>query len=226
LHRLKGQRILKAQFRGLTVYVPDFFRETRIDVLQRFVTEHPLATLIAQTPQGLTANHIPLRAQLSAEGTGTLSGHIARANSLWRELPPEAAVLAVFMGPDAYISPRAYPSKKEHGKVVPTWNYATVHVHGTIRFIEDAAWLRGFVTELTDEHEAPSADPWKVTDAPADYVDALVRAIVGLEVTVSAVTGKFKGSQNRPMPDRQGVHQALRDGGRSSEDIAKLAPGT
>jgi transcriptional regulator len=208
------------------VYVPDFFRETRVDVLQRFVTEHPLATLVAQTPQGLTANHIPLRAQLTPEGGGLLRGHIARANSLWRELPGGAAVLAVFMGPDAYISPRAYPSKKEHGKVVPTWNYATVHVQGSIRFIEDAAWLREFVTELTDVHEAPAHEPWEVSDAPADYIDGLLRAIVGLEVTVSAVTGKFKGSQNRPMPDRQGVHAALHDSGRSAEEIAELAPGS
>jgi transcriptional regulator len=208
------------------VYVPDFFRETRVDVLQRFVSEHPLATLVAQTPQGLTANHVPLRAQLTPEGGGLLRGHIARANSLWRELTSESPVLVVFMGPDAYISPRAYPSKKEHGKVVPTWNYATVHVQGSIRFIEDAAWLREFVTELTEVHEAPAREPWKVTDAPADYIDGLLRAIVGFEVTVSAVTGKFKGSQNRPMPDRQGVHAALRDSGRSADEIAELAPGS
>jgi transcriptional regulator len=208
------------------VYVPDFFRETRVDVLQRFVSEHPLATLVAQTPQGLTANHVPLRAQLTPEGGGLLRGHIARANSLWRELTSESPVLVVFMGPDAYISPRAYPSKKEHGKVVPTWNYATVHVQGSIRFIEDAAWLREFVTELTEVHEAPAREPWKVTDAPADYIDGLLRAIVGFEVTVSAVTGQFKGSQNRPMPDRQGVHAALRDSGRSADEIAELAPGS
>jgi transcriptional regulator len=211
---------------GRTVYVPDFFHETRIDVLQGFVNEYPLATLIAQTPQGLTANHIPLRAQLSAEGGGLLRGHIARANSLWRELTAGAPVLAVFMGPDAYISPRAYASKKEHGKVVPTWNYATVHVHGSIRFIEDAAWLREFVTELTDVNEAPAGEPWKVTDAPADYIDGLLRAIVGFEVTVSSVTGKFKGSQNRPMADRQGVRAALADSGRSTDEIAQIAPGT
>jgi transcriptional regulator len=208
------------------VYVPEFFHETRIEVLQHFVTQHPLATLIAQTPQGLSANHLPLRAQLTAEGGGILRGHIARANALWRELTGAAEVLAVFMGPDSYISPRAYASKKEHGKVVPTWNYATVHVKGTIRFIEDVTWLREFVTELTDVNEAPAAEPWKVTDAPADYIDSMLRAIVGLEITVSAITGKFKGSQNRSLADREGVNAALRAAGRSADDIAELVPGT
>jgi transcriptional regulator len=207
------------------VYVPEFFRETRIEVLQRFVTEHPLATLIAHTPTELTANHIPLRAQLTAAGGGILRGHIARANSLWRELPADSQVLVVFMGADTYVTPRAYATKKENGKVVPTWNYATVHVKGTIRFIEDTAWLKEFVTGLTDVHEAGAPEPWKVADAPADYIDALLRAIVGLEITVTAVTGKFKGSQNRPMADRQGVQAVLRDEGRAAEDIGELVPG-
>jgi transcriptional regulator len=206
------------------VYVPDFFRETRIDVLQRFVTEHPLATLIAQTPQGLTANHIPLRSQLSGEGGGMLRGHIARANSLWRELAPDAEVLAVFMGPDSYISPRGYASKREHGKVVPTWNYATVHIKGGIRFIEDVSWLRQFVGALTDEHEAGTSEPWKVSDAPADYIEGMLRAIVGFEIKVSAITGKFKGSQNRSSADRQGVQAALHASGRTTQEISKLAP--
>ena len=127
------------------MYVPEHFRETRIEVLQGFVEQHPLATLVAMTPQGLTANHIPLQSQLAAAGGGVLRGHIARANSLWRELSPDAPVLAIFSGADAYISPNWYASKVEHGKVVPTWNYAAVHVKGSIRFIEDASWLRSFV---------------------------------------------------------------------------------
>lgn len=207
------------------MYVPEFFRETRIEVLQRFVTEHPLATLITQTPQGLTANHIPLRSQLAADGGGQLRGHIARANSLWRELGQDAQVLAVFMGPDSYISPRGYPSKQEHGKVVPTWNYATVHVKGTIRFIEDTAWLRAFVGELTDEHEAAAVEPWKVSDAPADYIEGMLKAIVGFEINVTEVTGKFKGSQNRSAADRGGVHSALSAAGRSAGELAELVPG-
>ena len=115
------------------MYVPEYFRETRIEVLQAFLERHPLATLVAMTEQGLSANHLPLLAQLTAAG-GVLRGHLARANSLWRELKPEAQVLAVFTGADSYVSPDWYPSKREHGKVVPTWNYATVHIHGTIRF--------------------------------------------------------------------------------------------
>ena len=206
------------------MYVPDFFRETRIDVLQRFVTEHPLATLIAQTPQGLTANHIPLRSQLSGEGGGMLRGHIARANSLWRELAPDAEVLAVFMGPDSYISPRGYASKREHGKVVPTWNYATVHIKGGIRFIEDVSWLRQFVGALTDEHEAGTSEPWKVSDAPADYIEGMLRAIVGFEIKVSAITGKFKGSQNRSLADRAGVRAAMQTAGSGPGELAELVP--
>jgi transcriptional regulator len=206
------------------VYVPEHFRETRIEVLQAFVARHPLATLVAMTPGGLTANHIPLRAELSAGGGGVLRGHIARGNSLWRELAPAAPVLAIFMGADSYISPRWYPAKREHGKVVPTWNYATVHVHGTIRFIEDAAWLRSFVEGLTDQHEGERADRWRVSDAPADYIAAMVRAIVGLEIQVTGVVGKFKGSQNRSAGDRAAVAAQLRAAGRSGEEVAELAP--
>ncbi|HEY4749180.1 MAG TPA: FMN-binding negative transcriptional regulator [Steroidobacteraceae bacterium] len=208
------------------MYIPEQFRETRIDVLEAFIERHSLATLIAMTAEGLTANHIPLRSHLSADGRGIVRGHIARANSLWRELKPDAEVLAVFMGADSYISPRWYPSKKEHGKVVPTWNYATVHLHGSIRFIEDAAWLRDFVGSLTEVHEAGRADRWQVSDAPADYIDAMLRAIVGLEIKVSRVVGKFKGSQNRSAADRAGVNAGLRATGRSVEEVAEIAPGS
>jgi transcriptional regulator len=206
------------------VYIPEKFRETRTEVLQGFVEQHPLATLVAQTSQGLTANHIPLIAELSHPGGARLRGHIARANALWRDLAPQAPVLAVFTGHDAYVSPNWYPSKKEHGKVVPTWNYATVHVAGTIRFIEEADWLRGMVSELTDIHERTSAHPWQVSDAPADYIDAMLRAIVGLEITVTSAVGKFKGSQNRARADRDGVNAALRAAGRGAEELAELVP--
>jgi transcriptional regulator len=206
------------------VYVPEHFRESRSEVLQAFVERHPLATLVATTAQGLTANHIPLRAQLLAGGGGELRGHIARANPLWRELAPGAPVLAVFTGADSYISPGYYPSKRQHGKVVPTWNYAAVHVHGTIRFVEHAAWLLDFVSSLTDVHEAQRPQRWRVSDAPADYIEGMLRAIVGLEITVTSVVGKFKSSQNRPPADRAAVNAALRAAGRSAEEIAELAP--
>jgi transcriptional regulator len=207
----------------MSVYVPEHFRETRIDVLQAFVRRHPLATLVALTAQGLTANHVPLRAQLVGEG-GVLRGHVARANSLWRELKPGAEVLAIFTGADSYISPTWYPSKREEGRVVPTWNYATVHVNGRIRFIDDASWLRGFVEALTDEHEQGRTERWHVGDAPADYIEAMLRAIVGFEINVSKITGKFKGSQNRPAADRAAVDAALRAAGRGAAELAELVP--
>jgi transcriptional regulator len=204
------------------VYVPEHFSETRLEVLQAFIERHPLATLVAMTAAGLTANHVPVRAQLRAGGTGLLQGHIARANPLWRALERGATVLAVFTGADTYVSPAWYPSKREHGKVVPTWNYAAVHVRGRIRFVEEAAWLRGLVGSLTDEHERGGSPPWRVSDAPADYIEAMLRAIVGFEIEISEVVGKFKGSQNRPAADRAAVREALRGAGRSADEIAEL----
>jgi transcriptional regulator len=133
-------------------------------------------------------------------------------------------VLAVFTGADSYVSPAWYPSKREHGKVVPTWNYAAVHVSGRIRFIEESSWLRELVGSLTDAHERGRAKPWRVSDAPADYIDAMLRAIVGFEIEISDVVGKFKGSQNRPAVDRAAVREALLEGGRSADDVAELVP--
>ena len=207
------------------MYVPEHFRETSTEVLQALMDQHPLATLVAMTGAGLTANHIPMRAKLEADGGGRLRGHIARGNTLWRELKEGAPVLAIFMGSDHYISPVWYPSKKENPKTVPTWNYATVHLQGTIRFINDAAWLRDFVTELTDVHEEGRAHRWHVSDAPGDYIDAMLRAIVGFEIEVTGVAGKFKGSQNRSQVDRAGVRAGLGSDGRSGTAIAEIAPG-
>jgi transcriptional regulator len=207
------------------VYLPEQFRETRIDVLQAFLARHPLSTLVAMTAAGLTANHIPLIAQLADDGTGVLRGHIARGNSLWRELAPGAPVLAIFNGADSYISPSWYPSKREHGKVVPTWNYATVHANGNIHFIEDRVWLREFVSSLTDTHERSRSAPWHVTDAPESYIESMLGAIVGLEISVTRLVAKFKGSQNRSAADRAGVAAGLHAAGRDSAEIAEMAPG-
>lgn len=207
------------------MYLPEHFRETRIEQLRNLVTRHPLATVVALTSQGLTANHVPLRAELSDEGRGTLRGHIARSNTLWREVHSDAEVLVIFTGADAYVSPNWYPTKREHGKVVPTWNYATVHMHGTIRFIEEGEWLRALVTELTDRHERSQPHPWQVSDAPADYLSGMLRSIVGLEIEVHRIVGKFKGSQNRSMADRSSVRRALQDAGHSEEEVLELTPG-
>ena len=206
------------------MYLPEHFRETRVDVLQALIDRHPLGTLVAVTGEGLTANHIPMRAQLAEGGRGRLRGHIARANSLWRELKNDSAVLAIFTGADNYISPTWYPSKQEHGKAVPTWNYATVHLQGTIRFIDDVTWLRDFVTSLTDVHEGGRVNRWHVSDAPADYLEAMLRAIVGFEIEVTGVFGKFKGSQNRSLADRTGTRAGLRADGRTVAELAELVP--
>lgn len=206
------------------MYVPEHFRETRPEVLQAFIERHPLATLVAMTAEGLTANHVPMLSQLSPGGGGLLRGHIARGNSLWRKLEPRAAVLAIFTGADSYVSPAWYPSKREHGKVVPTWNYAALHIGGPIRFIEEAAWLRQLVGSLTEAHEAGRPQPWSVRDAPADYIDAMLRAIVGFEIEISSIAGKVKGSQNRPAADRAAVRAALREAGRRADEVGELVP--
>jgi transcriptional regulator len=204
------------------LYVPEHFRETRIDALHGVIARHSLGTLIAVTSEGITANHIPMQLLPAADGPGVLRGHIARANPLWRLLQNDAPVLAVFVGPDHYVSPSWYPSKREHGKAVPTWNYAAVHVRGHIRFIEDAGWLRELVESLTDEHEREIANRWRISDAPADFIDGMVRAIVGFEIRASAIEGKFKASQNRSAADRAGVADALRAAGLPPEDVAQL----
>jgi transcriptional regulator len=192
------------------MYVPDHFREDRADVLHQAIREIAFATLV--TP-GLEANHLPMLLS-----DGVLRGHVARANPVWKGGDGEA--LAIFLGPHAYVSPNWYPSKAETGKAVPTWNYLTVHARGSIRWTQDADWLRAHVTALSDAHEAPREEPWKVGDAPASYIDALLRAIVGFELTVTGLEGKWKLSQNREAGDRAGVHEGLSREGR--DDIARL----
>ena len=209
------------------MYVPEHFRETRIEALRELIARYSLGTLVAVTSEGLTANHIPMQLLPAADGLGVLRGHIARANPLWRLLQNDAPVLAVFVGPDHYVSPSWYPSKREHGKAVPTWNYAAVHVRGHIRFIDDADWLRGLVESLTDEHEREIVNHWRISDAPADFIDGMVRAIVGFEIRAAAIEGKFKASQNRSAADRAAVTEALRAAGLPPADVAQLvlAPG-
>jgi transcriptional regulator len=185
------------------MYVPDHFREDRPDVLQDAVRRIGFATLITT---GMDANHLPMLLQ-----DGMLRGHVARANPVWKAGDDEA--LAIFLGPHAYVSPGWYPSKAETGKVVPTWNYLTVHARGAIRWIQDADWLRAHVDALSDAHEAGRAEPWAVADAPTAYIDSLVRAIVGFEIAIETLEGKWKLSQNRSDPDREGVRDNLvRDG--------------
>jgi transcriptional regulator len=204
------------------MYLPDQFREERAEVLQAFIAHHPFATLVAMTAEGLIGNHLPMLWS-PREGTpGVLRGHLARANPLWKALAPDVAVLVMFMGADHYITPSWYPAKKEHGKVVPTWNYSVVHAHGTIRFADDPAQALSIVRDLTDHQEAPRAQPWHVADAPDDYIAATLKSIVPFEIAVTRLLAKFKASQHRPPEERVAVTQALKEEGVSAEDRAEV----
>ena len=192
------------------MYLPAHFEETRPEVLHGLVRAHPLGLMITLGPAGLQANPIPFLLDPDpAGGPATLRAHVARANPVWREARTDMESLVVFQGPQAYISPSMYPSKAATGKVVPTWNYVTVQARGTLRVMDDLAWLRTLVTRLTERHEAARAVPWAVSDAPADYVETMLRAIVGIEITLTALAGKWKVSQNHTPANRAGVVAGL-----------------
>jgi transcriptional regulator len=201
------------------MYLPAHFREDRLPVLHDLIRTHGFATLVALGAEGLVANHIPLLLDAAGGALGTLRGHVARANPLWQTFRPEVEALAIFHGPHAYISPSLYPAKQETGKVVPTWNYAVVHAYGPLRPVEDAAWLRRLVEDLTRRHEAGRANPWQVSDAPEPYIGQMLKAIVGLEIPVARLEGKWKVSQNRPPQDRAAVAADLN----RSDDPARRA---
>ena len=203
------------------MYLPSHFAETRVDVMHDLIRAYPFGTLVVLTPGGLEANHIPFEVSSEPAPFGILRGHLARANPVWKNFSAQVDALVVFQGAHAYISPSWYESKKEHGKVVPTWNYAVVHASGPLRVIDDRAWVRRFVEQLTDRHEAHRSDPWKVTDAPTDFVDTMTNAIVGIEVPIMQLAGKWKVSQNRPQKDRTGVVQGLQQN--RTDDNASMA---
>jgi transcriptional regulator len=203
------------------MYLPAHFEEKRPEVLHTLLRTHPLGLLITHDDAGaLQANTVPFVLDADpAGGPGILRAHVARANPLWRMAGGATESLVVFQGAQAYISPSNYPSKTEHGKVVPTWNYVMVQARGRLRAIDDAAWLHAFVTRLTDRHESTRAQPWAVSDAPAAFVDTMVGAIVGIELVLTALTGKWKVSQNRSAADRAGVVQGLRHDGVPEADL-------
>ncbi len=192
------------------MYLPAFFEESRADVLHALMRARPLATLVTMCDTGLVANHIPVETDCDPAPLGTIRGHVARANPLWRNCRTESEALAIFQGPQAYVSPSFYPMKKETGEVVPTWDYAVVHARGSLRFIHDTDWLLGLVGRLTDSHEASRPAPWKVGDAPPPYIEKMLTLIVGFEFKVAALTGKWKLSQNHPAGNRHGVERGLR----------------
>lgn len=201
------------------MYLPGHFSESRLDVLHALMRERPLATLVTVSAAGLDANHIPLLLSPEPAPLGTLRGHVARANPVWRELAPDAEALAIFHGPQAYITPSWYPAKVEHGKVVPTWNYAVVHARGVIRIVDDAGWLRAHLEALTAANEASRAEPWQVADAPREFIDRLIAGIVGIEIVIARIEGKWKASQNQAEANRGGVVAGLRGDG----DAASMA---
>jgi transcriptional regulator len=192
------------------LYLPAYFEEKRADVLHGMMRARPLATLVAVCDSGIVANHIPVETLSEPAPHGLIRGHIARANPLWRTYRADSEALAIFQGPQAYISPSFYPSKQETGEVVPTWDYAVVHAHGSLRFIQDTEWLRALVTRLTNAHEASRQAPWKIDDAPPPYIEKMLSMIVGFEFSIAGLTGKWKLSQNHPAANRHGVVAGLR----------------
>ena len=208
------------------MYTPTPFKESRVPVLQAFMRRHPFATMVAVVSGALDAVDVPLLIDPAAGPLGGLRGHIAKANPLWREVADGAEVLAIFRGAHGYVSPRWYPSKREHGRVVPTWNYEVVHSRGTIRWVHEPTWVRDLVSDLTDQHEAGRADAWSLNDAPEDYVAGMLIAVVGFEVLITSLTGQMKLSQNKSHTDRAGVVAGLEESEDSrSVDLAALVAG-
>jgi transcriptional regulator len=198
------------------MYIPAHFNEDRIDVLHELIRTAGLATLVSMTAGGMIASHAPLMLDPDPAPYGTLIGHLAKANPHARAADPRVETLVIFQGPDGYITPSYYPAKREHGKVVPTWNYAAIHAYGRLEVFDDPARLLGVVTRLTNRHEMPRAQPWSVSDAPNDFVQGMLRAIIGIAVPIARLEGKLKMSQNRPSADQAGVVEGLRLDGQDS----------
>ncbi len=201
------------------MYIPAHFREDRIDVLHDAIRRAGPATLVSMTADGLFASHAPLMLDPEPAPYGTLIGHLAKANPHVTLADPAVETLVIFHGPDGYITPSYYAAKREHGKVVPTWNYVAIHAYGTLRVFDDPVRLLDVVTRLTANHEAPRAEPWAVSDAPDDFVQGMLRGIVGITLPITRLEGKVKMSQNRPAADQTGVIDGLRQDGRA--DLAE-----
>lgn len=195
------------------MYAPSHFAETRVEVLHGAIEEAGLGTIVTTAAGGLCASHVPLLLDPEPAPLGRLIGHQARANPQWRSTPSGSAALAIVMGPDAYVTPSWYATKRETGRVVPTWNYVAVHAHGAIRFFEDRERLLDVVARLTERHERSRPVPWNVHDAPPDYLDRMLDGIVGVELAIARLEGAWKASQNRTDADRRGVEAGLRADG-------------
>jgi transcriptional regulator len=200
------------------MYLPAHFEQSDPAVLRRLMRERPLAALVTLGSGGLNANHVPLHWSADPAPLGTLRGHVARANPLWSDLKSDVAALAIFLGPQAYVSPNWYPTKKQSGRVVPTWNYVAVHATGMLRIVQDARWLRDLLDTLTSVHESAMPAPWKIADAPDAYVATMIANVVGIEMVLTSLAGKVKASQNQPAPNRAGVDAALRAAGAAESE--------
>lgn len=204
------------------MYSPAHFNESRPDILRDLMGQHPLATIVSDSGTGLVADHIPLLHEPGTGPHGRLIGHVAKANPLWRA-PPEREHLVIFQGPSAYISPAWYATKAETGRVVPTWNYAVVHATATLTAFHDRPALLALLEKLTDRHERRQPKPWKVADAPADYVERMLESIVGIALQITKLEGKWKVSQNQPAANRRGVAAGLAaEGGDDAAQMARL----
>ena len=198
------------------MYIPAHFAETRPEVLQRIMRENPLGMLVTHERAGLDADHVPFEFDAGSGKHGALIAHVARANTLWQRCPTGTPVMVVFRGAEAYISPNWYPSKHEAHRQVPTWNYEVVHAHGTITVHDDERFVRRVVAQLTRRHEATEPRPWKMGDSEPEFINTMQRNIVGIEITITSLTGKVKLSQNRESRDRVGAADTLDARGRGS----------
>jgi transcriptional regulator len=203
------------------MYLPPAFREDRLELQHRLMRERPLALLVTAGPAGLMANLVPFLIYSDEGKCGTLRAHVARANAQWKELSAVAECMVVFQDGGGYITPNWYPTKAETHKVVPTWNYAAVQAWGRPRAVEDAGWLRRQIGDLTSIHEGGRPAPWRVDEAPADFIAAQIQAIVGVEIPIERIEGKWKMSQNRSEADRQGVVDGLMAEGGPSAELAR-----
>ncbi|MEQ1942589.1 FMN-binding negative transcriptional regulator [Mesorhizobium sp. VNQ89] len=206
------------------MYTPPAFREDDPSILRQIIREARLSTLVTAAPEGLQATPLPLFLDETEGEQGVLYGHLAKANPQWKTAASGEA-LAIFMGPDAYITPSWYASKREHGRVVPTWNYAAVHAYGPVEFFEDETWLLQAVTRLTNLHEGQREEPWAVTDAPEPFIKSQLKGIVGMRLTIVRIEGKRKMSQNRSELDREGVAAGLAESERATDRlVATMIP--
>lgn len=211
----------------MVMYNPAHFEESRVEMMHQLIADYPLGTVVTNGPEGLVANHIPFLVDRRSGDRGTLIGHVARNNDMWRDLERTPEALVVFQAVDGYITPNWYAGKREHHQVVPTWNYAVVHAYGPIVIHEDPKWLRGVVGRLTKHFETAEPIPWKMADAPSDFIASQLDAIVGIEIPITRIIGKWKTSQNRTLADREGVIAGLTErGGAGDAEMAELVRAT